>query len=65
MRDRQATRQIGLDLVNRPGLRGTRMAVDRLGQLGYRSIALDGGKRPLSFEDRCAVPARPFAATGF
>jgi hypothetical protein len=35
--------------------------VEVFGQLGYRSIALDGGKRHFSLEARCVVPARSSA----
>ncbi len=31
--------------------------VELLGQLGYRPITLDGGKRHLCLEGRCVVPA--------
>jgi hypothetical protein len=35
--------------------------VEVFGQLGRRSIALDGGKRHFSLEARCVVPARSSA----
>jgi hypothetical protein len=34
------------------------MDIKVFGQLGYRPIALDGGKRHLRLEGRCVVPAR-------
>src|ERR1019366_511822 len=54
------TRQKPRPLAGFPGRHLIGVNVEMLGQLGQRSIALDGGKRHLRLESRAVVPARSF-----